>query len=391
MSWGAVIGAAASLVGGKMSANSAASGLRAQQQAADRLGATEFNPYTVFGPGGMGFSAQDGQARFNLGSFEGLFEEFARSSQGNFITGGNIQNAANQGIPGLLALSGQAGSLASLAGNQAFGLAQNGFQRGLQDQLFSGASATAGRLNQGFDGIRDETLALLRAQAQPFETRQFQGLQDTQFAQGIGGSSGGALQTEAFARGLGQADITRQLAASGEARATQSSLQSLLGAQLGGGQGLASLENSLMQDAFNRFGATSSLAGDLNTNIFNRGGAMQQQGMQALGGQQALLGMLMSLGNFGANLGAQDANTRLGALGGQSQAIGNFGAGGDDVMASFLASLGSSIFSQDSTPFGGAPSSTQQVFTQNSGMNTSSLGGTTSANYNPFAGMFGDV
>jgi hypothetical protein len=382
MSWGAVIGAGAALIGGKMSANSASKSLRAQEKQAKLLSDVGFTPWGTTGFGGAGVSFDNGQANFDLGSFQGLFDMFGQNSYNSMRQGRQFQDAANQGLGGILALSGQAGGLAQGAGARAEGLQQNGFQRGLQDLLFGGATQTAGRLNQGFDGIRDDTLSLLRQQAQPFEQRQFQGLQDTQFAQGIMGSTGGSLQTEAFARGLGQADISRQLAASGEARATQGSLQSLLGAQLGGGQALAGLENSLLNDAFNQFGSMSGLTADLNNTVFGRGQAMNQSGFQQLGGQGQLMQMLMGLGNFGGNMGAQSSNTRLQALTGGQAGMAQFGPSGNDMWAGFLGSLGTNIFGSDSTPFRGNQSSTPAGST--STPNSLSGGG----GYNPFAGMF---
>jgi hypothetical protein len=272
---------------------------------------------------------------------------FGDISFGSLQGGQDLQSASQEFLPGIFEGIGMSQQLSGEAFDRAGDLQFNGFQRGLQDMLFGGAGASAERLGRGFDASRDDTLALLRQQAAPFEQRAFQGLQDTQFATGQLGSSGGALQTEAFARGLSQADLDRQLAASGEARAEQSSLLDLLGGQLEGGAGLRGMEADLLQQAFSQFAGTQGLAADLQSGVFNQGSALFNQGGQGLGGMQAILGMLMSLGGFSGDLEAQRANTELGAKGGQATALGNIGASGSDMLAGFLSSLGSNLSDMD--------------------------------------------
>jgi hypothetical protein len=230
-----------------------------------------------------------------------------------------------------------AGGSAGMAGS----LMQNGFQQGLQQQLFGQAGQMAGQTD--FSALRDQTLDTLRQQAQPFEERAFSSLQDNLFSTGRLGSSGGALQTEAFARGLGQADLQRQLSATGVAQQQQAQNANIANMFGGLGSNLAGLESDLLGQAFQRFGATSGLANDLNQARFGRGQAMFGQGLAGLQGQQSIMDTLMGLGTFGANLGAQQANTNLGAAGGAANVGLNMGPSGTDMQAAFFSSLGSNL------------------------------------------------
>jgi hypothetical protein len=149
---------------------------------------------------------------------------------------------------------------------------------GLATQAFGRAA----QLGSGQAGA--SILDLLRQQAQPFENRAFNNLQSNLFSTGRIGSTGGGLQTEAFARGLGQADLSRQTQALG-------------------------LEDQLLSSAFNRFGQTTGLANDL------AGAGVQSQAFQS---------------QFPRQLRDQDLQFALQALQGQgglnSQALANFNA-----------------------------------------------------------------
>jgi len=383
--------ALASLGGAAIGARQADKDRRMEQERIDRLAQVRFNPFNVTGPGGMGVGFSGGRANFNLGDFQNLFDQFRGGSEQDLAGGRGLQGMSNAGLPGMLAGIGQAGGLSSGAFGRAQGLQQNGFQRGLQNQMFGGASDAFGRLNQGYGDVRQGQLDLLRQEAQPFEARSFQGLLDSQQARGIGGSSGGALQTEAFARGLGQADLSRQLAASGEARNAQGMDLQNLQAFMGGGTGLAGMEDSLLSNVFNRFGATQGLASDLSNNIFNRGSSLFNQAGAGLGGAQSMIAQMLGLGQFGGNLGASQASTDIAAAGGALQGQQNTGMTGQDVMGGFLSSLGTNLmggslgggssFNLGGGGFGGGVGFTSP----NTFGGAGAVMGTGS---NPFAGMF---
>lgn len=139
---------------------------------------------------------------------------------------------------------------------------------------------------------RDRTLALLRQQAAPEEERAMNALQQRQFGTGQLGTTGGALQTEAFARGLGQADLSRQLAASEEGRAAQTQAMNRLQGFNQGFINQGNLSDSLLNNAFSRFGQTQDLLGGLGQRQYERsltgGEQAWQRGRQNLQDQMAL-------------------------------------------------------------------------------------------------------
>ena len=384
MSWGMVAAAAASVIGGAMSADSASKDRSLQKKAAKKLSNVAFDPKSISGPGGLGVTFGEEGTSFDLGDFQSIFDLFGDNANRSLVQGQELQEASSEFLPGIFQGIGNAQTISQESFDRFGDLQFDGFQRGLQDQLFGGAGSTLGRLGGGFDDIRGSTLDLLRRQAQPFEERAFGNLQENQFATGQLGSSGGGLQTEAFARGLGQADLSRQLAAGDEARNVQNSFQQLLAQQLGGGQALRGQESDLLQQAFGQFAGSQGLASQLQQSVFNQGGALTNQAGQQLGGQQSLLGMLMSLGGFAGDLEASRADTDIRAKGGAAGALGNLGASGNDMIAGFLGSLGSNLADQDFFQGGGSGGATT-----NSGLNTSSLGGVGSGDFNPFADMFG--
>lgn len=239
------------------------------------------------------------------------------------------------------------------------------FNQGFQNLAFQGAQNQAALAGTNFDTVRADTLANLRNQAEPFEARSFQNLQNQLFATGRLGSTGGALQTEAFARGLGQADLSRQLEATNQARLSQQNALSLSQGLAGLGNQNAITGDALLQGAFGRF---SGLAGQLDQQIqqrfgnsvllnqIGREGAQQNltnqitlaglpAGLQsaqlanaltALQGQGALQGLGLNL--FNAGLASAQAQGNL-SLGQQSNLVGaasnpNLGATND-----FLGSL----------------------------------------------------
>lgn len=342
MIWGQLLGAGISLLGSKKAADSAdaANALKAQQMKA--LSQVNFNPWNIEGPGGMGLQfGQNGFAGMNLGGNQGIWDLFSQLGEQNIMGGQNIQSQANQGLGALQNMFGGAAGLAGDALGQAGALGSGGFQRGLQDQLFGQAGALAGQTD--FSSLRDQTLNTLREQAAPFEQRAFSNLQDNQFATGRLGSSGGALQTEAFARGLGQADLSRQLQATGVAQQQQMQNANIANMFGGLGQNIRGLEDNLLNNAFSRFGQTSGLAADLNNQMFNRGGAMWNQAIAGLGAQSGLLQNLLGMGQMGLDAGRLDAQTALGAAGGAGNMAASMGPTGGDLWGGLMSSLGGNM------------------------------------------------
>ena len=336
--FGAIVGAGLSLFGANEAADQASRDRRLQRQAAERLASVEYNPFsTMFQGAGVEFG--DGTANLQLGGFASPYDAFNQLfSQG--AAGAQRLTQQGEGLMGQIDPS----MLASLTGQafgQAGGLGQTGFQRGLQDILFSQAGQMAGQTD--FSGLRDETLATLRAQAQPFEERAFAGLQENLFGTGRLGSSGGALQTEAFARGLGQADLSRQLQATDVAQRQQMQQANIANLFSGAGMGLGSLEDQLLSSAYGRFGTTAGLTSDLATRTFGMGQGLFGQATGAQAAQQGILQSILGLGTFGANLGATQASTDLAAAGGNVSAINQLGPTGGDIWGQFATTMGSNL------------------------------------------------
>lgn len=376
----AVIGLAGSAAG----AYSSYQGAKAQQNAAgaaiDAVGrTTDINPF-VANAGGFGPSARYDGTGVNLdfGQYNPVMQGlagFAGQQSGGL---GQIPQGLQQALVNANSnsqffnpvdaqqsgLSGQLGSAfqqAQDAYGQQFGAARPGLLN-LQNTAFTGAANQAALASQGFNDVQASTLATLRQQAQPFEQRQFQGLQNNLFATGRLGTSGGGLQTEAFARGLGQADLQRQLSASNEARLTQQQA-------LGQAQGLSGIGSGLLNDAFNQFGqaqnmfsnslqqrfgnAALSNAQNFNQSTQSINNAMAPQGLQSAQLQNLIASINASgglqqqgLNLFNSGLNAQQisANARLGQ---QSNAVSaaqnpNIGAG-NDALGQIFSGIGQRI------------------------------------------------
>lgn len=182
---------------------------------------------------------------------------------------------------------------------QAGGLGQSSQIGGL-----GAMGAGFGLLNQGpgqdYQGFVNGRLDLLRQQAAPFEQRAYNANNQNLFSTGRMGTTGGGIQTEAFARGLGQADLQRQLDAQGMGdQLYQFDQGNRLAQQQLGGQLLAT-GNNLNLGANSIFGGQLVGATDYNTLVNSRA-------QQRLQNAQGLFG-------FGNQLGTQDLTSGSAAL-----------------------------------------------------------------------------
>ena len=309
--------------------------------------------FAVAGPGGVGGAVGPGGGTFGLGELDPIRQALVGSATGmagNIPTGvpgqvsdafANFQNALGA-VPGgnIAGLTRNIG-LAQGAATGAFGDIQsqraNPFASALMGTALGGAQQQAAAAGRGFADVQAETLANLRALAAPEEQRQMNALGEALFGTGRTGTTGGALQTEAFARGLGQADLSRQLAATQEARAVQ---QQALGQATGLsniGTGVRGLQEDLLSSAFGRFGDTLGLASDLEGTRFGR-----QLDLSNLGVNRAGLGVTSAIqqagilpqlqGQFLAPLGTaltQQAGLQTQALQPFQQALSGAGAQGN--------------------------------------------------------------
>jgi hypothetical protein len=245
-------------------------------------------------------------------------------------------------------------------------------------------------------------LNVLREQAQPFEQRAFQDLQENLFSTGRIGTSGGGLQTEAFARGLAQADLDRQLSAEDQALRLRQSAIDQTGAGIAGlGEGRAQrgLFDTLATSGLNRTGFASDLSARRAFDRFNLANltfdAQQKQiddnlnrGLSALGGVTGLQGIFNQ--NLANALGIEQA--RAGQANAMTNAMIGAPQGGDALMGGALASFGGSLASA-ALPniFGSGGGSTSPVGNaqQGAGYVAPTLAG--SPGFNPLSGFGGDL
>lgn len=261
--------------------------------------------------------------------------------------------------------------------------ARSGFQRGLQGTAFAGAQNLAGIAGQDPQAVAQQRLDLLREQAQPFEARQFQNLQENLFSTGRLGTSGGGLQTEAFARGLGQADLSRQLAASAEGRAFQSS--SLQGAQglAGIGSGVRGLEDNLLNTAFSRFNQTSNLGLDFSSERFDR-----NLGLQAFQDQRTQQNFQNQIGLSGLGTTLQGQNLDI-----ATQALQAQGGLNDQALNNFQATLAQSTATANAQ-IGAGSNIAQLASSPNFGQGdttASTIGAAIANNAGTIGGALGDI
>lgn len=277
----AVIAAGASAAGAYSSIKAGQAQSRAARNAQGAAGAgVNLNPFSVGGYGQIGANyGGNGNLTLDYGQLAGLnngLQGYASQLGGALNPNQQLPGYVNQQLVNLSAFAGfsdptqqQANQLGGQLGtafqtaadqyNNLYGQAQPGMTN-LTNTAFMGAAQQAQQAAQGYQSTYDQQLALLRQQASPLEQQQQNALQQNQFNTGRLGTSGGALQTEAFARGLGQADISRQLAATQTAQSVQSQA-------LNQASGLASIGNTQLQNAFSNFG---NLQNAYSQNIQNR-------------------------------------------------------------------------------------------------------------------------
>lgn len=245
----------------------------------------------VNAPGGMGASLlPDGKGgSYGLGDLEGLrgfLSQLGTNSAQSALTGG-LPDSIKQALAGVQGASGtpDAPDTSFLSGgaNQFLQRALGDVNRGsaapgLAATAFQGAGTQLANAGQDFNSVRDQTLQQLRDQASPFETRAFDDLNNSLFSTGRLGSSGGALQTEAFARGLSQADQSRVLSANNEARTQQQQALGIGQGLAGVGSSITGLDSNLLQQAFGNFNSTAGVASDLSQQRFGNSTLLNTMG-----------------------------------------------------------------------------------------------------------------
>lgn len=299
MAWVAVAGAGASLLGGVMQGKS------------EKKAAAGMNPWNVSGLFGEAtFDPNSRTAKFAGDRYTTDARNMLGSNIANMFGGGGnqqfsqfAQGLGNEQLPGLFQqYQQQLGGMPSEAYGQ------------YQQQM----GQAQGIANQDLQGLMGQKLNLLRQQAAPQEQQQYNSLQNRLFGQGRLGSTGGQGEVSAFARGLGEADLSRQMQAQqlGIQAQNQNLSQAGLLSELAG-TGFANALNyndigvnraaQRMQNAMGLFG----FGNDLNAN-------MQQQGLSGLQGMMGIDQNAMNAMALGKNLSgsAQQAQMQSGSMGG---------------------------------------------------------------------------
>lgn len=299
-----VVTAAAAASSAYTSHRAASAQERAQRRAEDRLSSGQFghigfgssvgdNPFGNYDPEtGRITTGLGDRLTGQLGQVDAFAEFFANQMGGNPLGDAFGSIAAQRDVAfnqpqtnlGLFDnLQGRTQGALGLAGLQLGAAGQDAIALNPFGNLaFGVAGQQLGDIGN-FEDVRSRQLDLLRQQAAPFEDRAFTGLLDNQFATGRLGSSGGALQTEAFARGLGQADLARQLAASDEARSFQQNALGLAQGAFGLGAGQRGLSDSLLSSAFGNFGNLAGLSADIENSRFSQASSAQTNFFNQLG------------------------------------------------------------------------------------------------------------
>lgn len=155
-------------------------------------------------------------------------------------------------------------------------------------------------------------------------------LANTQFGRGTLGTSGGALQTQAFATGLGQAYMGNQQTAFNEATNAQNSATANAATLNAGANNNLSTANSLLANAYGQFNNTSQLNTNTANSIFGQNSSISQLGNQY--GQQNV-GNQITAAQLPASLAGQNIQNANQAISGASGLTGIANAGTSAALA----------------------------------------------------------
>jgi len=246
--------------------------------------------------GKYGLQSDLGSINTSVGDLEGLrqfgvgqgdqIQQLGAMNDGSLTPGQTLGlGTAFSGLEGMNGANQDLGPMQFLAGSalgQSYGdmqqTRQNPFAAGLQDQVLGDAAGQLGYAGGDFSGVYNDTLGLLRSSAAHGEQLQGANFLQRMFDTGGRGTTGGANQTQAFMRGLGEADTTRQLQALGEARNQQNQALNVGTGLYNVGQGISSQQDSLMNNALSRFGNLGNWAQGLSQQRFNQGQGMVDAG-----------------------------------------------------------------------------------------------------------------
>lgn len=359
---------AGAVIGG-IGAHSQASAAKKQNSAINNA-AQPYNTSGLFGQSSVGPNRTinfglNPEAQGTYGQLQNIFQQY---TGGGSPTAGFQQFSQGMGNNQLPQIFGNALNQAGMTPDQAFQLnqgqmqgmynsyGQQGIQNlGQQQSLFGQAQGIAGQSTQG---ISDNYLNLMRQQAVPQDQRNMDMLANSAFNSGQLGGPGGRQALQDFGTSLGQADVSRQMAAQQLGLSQQqqnlgvAGLFGNMGQQMGQqGMSFANMLPQLSQNAYN----TASQYSDLGntraqqmlqnaSGLFGFGNQLNQQDFtQGMNGLQGMFNMNSALQNQ-SQMGGNMASNQAGAMAGAPQM--------GSPMGSFLGGLGTGMLSGGFPSFG---------------------------------------
>jgi len=262
-----------------------------------------------------------GLSAANTGSSNLAGQQSAIAGSFNGVTPANIQNAINSqsqqqaptGTQGVL--GSQLGLQGAVQGSQ-FNTIQAGtnqLNNPLTGNLQQAAQTQLGTAGQSFTNTYNNQLSALNQQlALPTQQAEAE-MANQQFGRGQLGTSGGALQTQAFATGLGQAYLGNQQTAYNEALNAQNSATSNAATLNNSANNNLSTANGLLANAYGQFNNTSQLNANTANSIFNQNSTISQLGNQY--GQQNLNNQITGAAVPAQLAGAYQQNANAGLAG----------------------------------------------------------------------------
>ena len=348
MTWGAVGGAAVGAVGSYLSGKAA------------KPKAPKFTPYSMTGTmfGDTVFDRKNNTVKINPNeTMSGFGDNFTNIA--NQYLGGNsptqpFQNFVYGDVQGMM--PGLFGGAMDASQVDPSIYARYDQQLGALGDTLANYGAAGGAMGlgmlgekpQSYNDIYTQRLGLLREQAAPFEQRAFNGLNQNLFSTGRMGTTGGGLQTEAFARGLAQADTGRQLDAMGFS-------EGLYGRDQQYALGRNNIGSNLWANSGNMFGT----AGNIFGNQFGAGQSyndiINARAQQRMGNASTLFGFGTGMTDRDMQLGSSAVTGYMGignTLQEQARMGGQFGAaaagapvqpGGPSALGGFLTGVGGAM------------------------------------------------
>lgn len=306
------------------------------------INAGKLSPFQINGPGGMGAGLGfGGSSPTTFGSSLGAYTAPFNMGAGMSGVGGSgaMGAFANQpgGTQGLLErLYGQGGNAYGL-GTGVAGMGFGAMNNPLIGQSFGSASDLMNQATMGYGANYNQALQANLAALQQPQQQAMQQMNDALFGRGQLGTTGGALQTQAMAKGFGLADLQAAISAQNQALNVMNTSGGLANNFAGIGNNLFGTGANVTGAGVGMMNNSTGLQGSLANQIYGQNLGLQNnqfnQGMGLFGGGINAGTALnnMNLGNSNLDLSLMGLNQKglLGSaqLQGMISENGNYNAG----------------------------------------------------------------